>query len=274
MSKEVAIAGQIQPGQMNRDQIDLLKTTICKDATDDELRLFSQVCASRGLDPFSRQIYAVKRQGVMTIQTSIDGFRLIAERTGKYRGQIGPLWCGDDGEWKDVWLAKTPPAAARVGVIRSDFQEPLWAVARFSSYSAGQNLWNKMPEVMIGKCAESLALRKAFPQELGGLYSPEEMDQAEPVAPYDPPAPKPTVTATIIEAEPRPWKTFKEMLAVFENLKGRGGEDLYYKVLRAHGNSHANQFTSADDAVACYRELSAIVARAEVKDVKVEDATQ
>jgi len=168
---------------------------------------------------------------------------------------------GGDGEWKDVWLAKTPPSAARVGVIRSDFQEPLWAVARFSSYSAGQNLWNKMPEVMIGKCAESLALRKAFPQELGDLYSPEEMDQAEPVAPYNPPTPTATVTATIIESAPRPWKTFKEMLALFSELKEKSPEDLYYKVLKSHGVAHANEFKDANSAVNCYRELSAIVAR-------------
>lgn len=118
-----------------------------------------------------------------------------------------------------------------------------------------------MPEVMIGKCAESLALRKAFPQELGDLYSPEEMDQDEPVAPYNPPTPTATVTATIIESAPRPWKTFKEMLALFAELKEKSPEDLYYKVLKSHGVAHANEFKDGNSAVNCYRELSAIVAR-------------
>lgn len=250
----------LQPGQMTREQIELLKVTICKEATDAELDLFIQICKLKGLDPFTKQIYAVKLKGVMTIQTGIDGFRLIAERTGKYGGQVGPFWCGSDGEWKDVWLAKEPPAAAKVGVVRSDFKDPLWGVAKFSSYNAGQNLWIKMPEVMISKCAESIALRKAFPQELSGLYSEEEMDQADREKPLQTVAHKPTTIA--IEAAPdKPWTSYKGMLAIFEELKEKGGEDLYYKVLHSHGVEHANKFGTTDDAAKCWRELSAMVNR-------------
>jgi len=158
--------------------VELIKKTVAKDASDGELKLFLAIAGRTGLDPFARQIFFVKRGGVGQTTISIDGFRLIAERSGKYEGQLGPYWCGTDGEWKDVWLKDEPPAAAKVGIMRAGFREPLFAVANFSAYNAGSPIWKKMPALMCSKVAEMLALRRAFPLELSGLYGVEEMEQA------------------------------------------------------------------------------------------------
>lgn len=165
-------------------ELQSLKNQIMPGASDTDIRLFAKFCAKTKLDPFSRQIYAISRGGKWTYQTSIDGFRVIAERSGEYEGQTPVFWCGNDGAWVDVWLKNEPPKAAKVGVYKRGHKEPTWAVAKFSSYAQAfkgklSGLWGKMPEVMIAKCAESLALRKAFPNDLSGIYTTEEMGQAE-----------------------------------------------------------------------------------------------
>lgn len=200
---------------LGREQIDLVKRTICRDADDDELALFVQVCNRTGLDPFARQIHAVKRwdsqakRNVMAIQVGIDGLRLIAERTGRYAGRLGPMWCGDDGDWRDVWLSNTPPVAAKVGVLRSDFAEPLWSVALYREYvqttrdGNPNRTWSTLPTVMLAKVAEAAALRAAFPAEMSGLYTGEETASSF------------TPTAQV----PEGWTSADEHLETYERLK-------------------------------------------------------
>jgi len=185
--------------EFNQEQVDLIKKQICPNGTTDaELQLFVAQCKRTGLDPFNRQIYLQERrsknqqgnwESKKNVQVSIDGFRVIAQRSGVYAGQVGPHWCGDDGVWREVWLETKPPRAARVGVLRQDFKEPLWAVARWESYVQTKQdgfpnaMWGKMPDLMLAKVAEALALRKAFPNDLSGLYSDTEMDQADNIVP-------------------------------------------------------------------------------------------
>lgn len=177
--------------QWNSEQLTIIKQQIAPKCSDAELALFGQVCQRTGLDPFARQIYAISRRQKngdqwvekMSIQVSIDGFRLIADRTNKYAGSE-TYWCGPDGQWVDVWLSSEPPAAAKVLVWKAGSTQSFSGVARFDSYKQEfkgslSSMWAKMPDVMIAKCAESLALRKAFPAELSGLYTREEMMQAD-----------------------------------------------------------------------------------------------
>lgn len=182
-----ATGAVVTSGYFTARQIETIKDVICKGASNNELQLFLYQCERTKLDPFSRQIYWIRRRdGSATILTSIDGFRVVAERSGQYAGQLGPEWIGETSDWADVWMFDTPPLAARVGVMRKDFKEPIWSTARFASYAVkradGQPMgnWAKMPDLMIAKCAEALALRRAFPQDLSGLYTSDEMETIVP----------------------------------------------------------------------------------------------
>ena len=160
-------------------------------ASDADLGVFFHQCQRTGLDPFARQIYMIGRkdrgQIKYTIQTGIDGFRLIARRaTDASRGTLGyedTLWCDESGQWTDVWLRREPPAAAKVTVIRNGERFP--AVALFTEYAGYKydggltKMWADKGALMLAKCAEALALRKAFPQDLSGLYTSDEMQQAD-----------------------------------------------------------------------------------------------
>ena len=164
--------------KFTNEELELIKQTVAKDATDEELSLFLYTAQARGLNPLTRQIHFVKRGGQGTIQTGIDGFRLIAERTGRYAPGTKPTIFEYDN--KGRLLRATVFGIKFVGGQAFEYS----ATARFNEYAQyfnGRlgNMWAKMPETMLEKCAEAKLLRKGFPEELSGLYTHDEMAQAD-----------------------------------------------------------------------------------------------
>lgn len=172
----------------------LKQAGIDDDVTEAELTGFLHLSQRTGLDPFSRQIYLIGRwdaraqRKVFTPQTAIDGYRVVRdrviERTNGTLSYDDFLWCGPDGAWQDVWLDDTvPPVAAKVTVYRNGGR--FSAVAKYTEYvqtkkgGDATGMWVKMPASQLAKCAEALALRKAFPHDLAGVYTAEEMAQAD-----------------------------------------------------------------------------------------------
>lgn len=159
--------------------------------TDGEMQVFALVARYTGLDPFTKQIYAIKRGGKVTHQTGIDGYRSTAERTGQYAGsdeaEFEPCECGSEDS------PPVHPKVARVVVhrilpnghvidqvgkarwheLKPDHRKPQGA------YDFLDSMWWKMPENQLAKCGEADGLRKAFPRVLGGVYITDEMQGAD-----------------------------------------------------------------------------------------------
>jgi phage recombination protein Bet len=229
---------QIQANEYSDAQITLIKNTLLNGSfSDNELSLFIHQAKRTGLDPFTRQIYATKVGGKMAVQATIDGLRLIAERSGKYQGQTKTEWCGKDGKWVDVWLSKDCPAAARIGVFKEGFKEPTYAIAVFEEYAQVINgklgfMWAKMPALMIGKVAEALALRKAFPNDLSGIYSTEEMQQAD--QPYAEPTEPKGVQPTRAQENVFKDKAPADYVVTFGKFKGMPLKDIRVEEMQSY----------------------------------------
>lgn len=155
------------------EQMGVLKRMIAPQLNDDELVIFSHICKRTNLDPFAKQIYGQKRAGKLVIITAVDGFRVIAERTGRYSP-------GKDTEF--IYDEKGALLGAKV-FVKKQTPDGTWhemsATAFLREYTTGQGCWKSMPHVMIEKCAECRAIRRAFPADLSGIYSSEEMEQAD-----------------------------------------------------------------------------------------------
>ena len=208
-------------------QVAALKTLgVSNDVTQADLAIFLTQSKCTGLDPFSRQIYMIgRRQKIgntdqyeikQTIQVGIDGLRAIAHRVAQQCHEVfsmsDTLWADNNGVWHDVWLAPTPPAAAKVSVKRGG--GVFSAVAIFKEYAPiykGKlsGMWASKPALMIAKCAEALALRKAFPSDMSGIYTDDEMEKAEDVS-------APTVVETSAQQQAKTTSRSRPQLSTQE----------------------------------------------------------
>lgn len=169
-----------------RAQLDQIKNVYCKGASDIEFANFVLVSVRTGLDIFKKQIYLVPRwdsrigANIYTPQCGIDGFRAVAERTNAYAGNDDAIFKGEiEGTVKGTKF----PAEALVTVYKivQGVRCPFTATARWKEYYPGDKqgfMWNTKPHIMLAKCAEALALRKAFPNVIQGFYESAELDMS------------------------------------------------------------------------------------------------
>lgn len=180
--------------EFDEKKLSLIRQTICKDASQEEFEVFMEICKSTQLNPLFKQIYFIKRGGNPTHMSSIDGLRLIADRTKRYVPGREPTFTYDDRK----------NLVSATSYVKKLAHDGTWhevaASAFWNEYNAGVNLWKKMPHVMLAKCAEALALRRAFPADMLGIYTQEEMEQADHKPPIVP-IPEPKMDEKIITEE-------------------------------------------------------------------------
>lgn len=181
MSKELTL---IQP-KYDQQTLDLIRHTFCKGIDEHQFKVFIYICQKVGLDPLIKQIYAIPRwdkdlkKNVMCIQTSIDGYRCVAERTGHYApGRATEYTYDANGQLVSAtsFVKKLSKDGTWHEVCATAFYREY---AQLTKEGVPTKFWLNMPHSQLGKCAEALALRKAFPADLSGVYTREEMDQAE-----------------------------------------------------------------------------------------------
>lgn len=166
-----------------QDQLNLIRATLAPETNDMEFALFMEVARVQGLSPLQRQIHAVMRwsdgKKKMVIQTGIDGYRLIAARTGLHLGTtdatFGPLNADGFPAWAQVTVKKLVHGHVAEYPATAFWDE----YVQTTKNGQPNKMWAQRPKGQLSKCAEALALRKAFPAELSGVYTDTEMDQAD-----------------------------------------------------------------------------------------------
>lgn len=253
MSKEISLIETNHVLTFDQHKLDLIKNSYFKGSSNEEFEIFIMVCKHTGLDPIFKQIYPVSRwdqklgKNITTYQTSIDGYRLIADRTGRYAPGRKPTYEYDD---KGSLLSAT-------AYIKKQTKDGTWheieATAFYKEYvqrkkdGTPNGMWVQMPHSQLAKCAEALAIRKCFPAELSKVYTKEEMDQAD-VVDITPQQVKPKVvllTPEQIEVVEAIFLEAPELAnKVFTHLKVNSVAEIpqqYYERIINNGTNKAKQ---------------------------------
>ena len=194
-----------------------IRRSIARDANDTEFEYFVKVASLRRLNPLLNQIALIirnsdnpnKRSAV--IQTTIHGLRLIADRTKRYcPGRAATYTYDKNGNVE----------SATAYVMKYHAGSKTWHevsdTAFFREYKGTGPLWSSMPHVMLAKCAEALALRRAFPEDLSGLYTDDEMGQAD--VPAVNAATGEVIDVRPVIQKPAPPATHQEYTRLFSKL--------------------------------------------------------
>ena len=207
-----------------REVIDTIRQTVCKGATDAQLRMFLEVCRRTGLDPFLKEISFIAERGI--IMAGRDGYLRIANENPAFDGM-------ETRVERDEWGM---PVKEVCTVWRKDRSHPTICEAYYSEYTKQSQVWKQYPSAMIGKVAEVLALKRSF--AINGVVTEEEIGHDEPPQAAAPPSP------------------FRQMIDQFAELKAQLARDeVYYSILHEFGVQHANEFRNLEKARAAYRKL-------------------
>ena len=196
---------ELEPGALD---LETLRTQLAPGASIPELQHFARVCSALDLSPWAGQIVLVGRRDkrlnriVHRPQVTVAGRRARAERTGLLDGISDPEWCGPrqyapDGQklplvWEDLWTSDDEyPYAARVFVYRKDQSRPANGTAKWSEFAQFDDadmtrlarFWKRMPAHMLAKTAESIGLRRAFPDDASYRIAPGHAGTNEDLAP-------------------------------------------------------------------------------------------
>jgi phage recombination protein Bet len=241
-----------------------IKATVCKGASDAQLRMFLEVCKETGLSPWLKEIYFVAEKSI--IMASRDGYLRVANEHPMFDGMRTHV----ERDEKNV------PIKATCSVWRKDRSHAITCEAYYSEYKKSGPVWSQYPSAMISKVAEVLALKRSF--AINGVVTEEELST-------EPMRKGPQVAAVMAEQIPEPHEEvsyeeiplpeeerseLEEQLKAsiaFADLKSRylalSALKTYFAILGLHGVTKPEAFTDLAAARKCYRELLADITRRE-----------